>query len=273
MARDPEGLSHWWGRQYGGDQRLTLLDLVRNNTLDVESAALLWLLVEGKSSMVAAAAPRLAGKTTLVSALVDFMPPRYTKVYTRGQAEDFSFLAAAVPRDTYILVPELSDHTPAYLWGEGVRTLFKALERGYSVATTIHADTPGQVMAVLAGDPLSVPYSQLHRLDVIVNLRLTYGRRGMVRRVNQITLVAPGPRGQAPKLLTLVVWDSRGDSFVHTQSAEARRMLARCLGMPEGEMDSALAHRIEQLKTWVSGGTVEAGEVQALVAQFYEQPR
>ena len=151
MTLDPDAPS-WWGGHGRSDDRLTLLDLVRNNTLDLKLAALLWLLVDKNASIVVAAAPQLAGKTTLLTALIDFMPPRYTKVFTRGRNEDFSFLSSpdSDASNTYILVPELSDHTPAYLWGEEVRTLFQALDDGYSMGATMHADTP-ETRAALAG--------------------------------------------------------------------------------------------------------------------------
>ena len=54
--------SSWWGGPGRDENRLTILDLIRNDTLDVDTAALLWLLVDAKKSIVVAAAPQLAGK-------------------------------------------------------------------------------------------------------------------------------------------------------------------------------------------------------------------
>ena len=161
--RSPQDEANWWGGHRRSDDRLTLLDLVRNHTLDLATAALLWLLVENKSSIVVAAAPQLAGKTTLLTALIDLMPPWHEEVYTRGQREDFAFLPDSDPLKTYILVPELSDHTPAYLWGDRVRTLFDALQSGHSTAATMHADTPEQVIAMLKAYPVDIPDTLLRR--------------------------------------------------------------------------------------------------------------
>ncbi|MCI0437728.1 MAG: type II secretion system protein E, partial [Chloroflexi bacterium] len=132
----PPHMSGWWGGYGRGEDRLSLLDLIRNGTLDLQMAALLWGLVERKTSIIVAAGPQRAGKTTLLSALVDFMPPWFERVHTRGIHEDFSFLSQTDPSKTCILIPELSDHTPAYLWGIRVQTLFDALARGYSMAAT-----------------------------------------------------------------------------------------------------------------------------------------
>jgi hypothetical protein len=50
------------------------------------------LLVEGRVPLVVGAGPRLVGKTTLLSALLDFLPPDIGTRQIRGRAEDFSWL-------------------------------------------------------------------------------------------------------------------------------------------------------------------------------------
>ena len=61
VYQDASGM---WGLPGRGAGRLSILDLVGNNTLDLRLASLLWLLVEKKASVIVAAAPQLAGKTT-----------------------------------------------------------------------------------------------------------------------------------------------------------------------------------------------------------------
>ena len=61
-----DNASNWWGGDGRGHNRLTMLELVSNNTLSAELAALLWLFIENKTSILAAAGPQLAGKTTLL---------------------------------------------------------------------------------------------------------------------------------------------------------------------------------------------------------------
>jgi hypothetical protein len=59
----------WWGGENRASGRPSLLGLIDNGTMDTQTAALLWLLVDRGSSILAAAGPQLAGKTTL--------PPRF----------------------------------------------------------------------------------------------------------------------------------------------------------------------------------------------------
>ena len=101
------------------------------------------------------------------------MPPWFERVYTTGHDEDFSFLPETDPSKTYVMVPELSDHTPAYLWGDKLRTLFEALGEGYSIAATMHADSPQEVVAMLREQPVSVPGDLIASIGVVVNLLLS----------------------------------------------------------------------------------------------------
>ena len=269
MTLDPDAPS-WWGGHGRSDDRLTLLDLVRNNTLDLKLAALLWLLVDKKASIVVAAAPQLAGKTTLLTALIDFMPPRYTKVFTRGRNEDFSFLSSpdSDASNTYILVPELSDHTPAYLWGEEVRTLFQALDDGYSMGATMHADTPEEVVGALQAPPVNVPRGLLRHLHLIVTLRLVYGERGLVRRVSLLTsLASPDSDGRGLTAQRLARWEPDGDAFILEDSPETRAALAGRAGMAWADVEADLARRAKTLRSWLKRGPIGPGELRQLVAR------
>ena len=46
----------WWGETGRESNRPSLLGMVKNNTLDLRLAALLWLLIERRTSMIFASA-------------------------------------------------------------------------------------------------------------------------------------------------------------------------------------------------------------------------
>lgn len=257
----------WWGGDGRGQGRLTILDLIANGTISVKLAALLWLLVQHKVSLLAAAGPQLAGKTTLLTALLDLAPPRIDTVLTKGRAEDFSFLANTDPSSTYVLVPELSDHTPAYLWGDPVRTLFDALEDGYSVAATMHADAPEQVTQMLRQPPVAVPSRLLHHVGVVINIRMRYGERGMVRRVSRATLVEPGPR-----FVPLPTWDPDREEqpVARDPSAYIDAVAERTGG---GDPRPSLAQLQDTLEGWMSEPPADAGAFSHRVSEFYSANR
>ena len=70
-----------WGGAGRDAGRRSLLELVRNGALNIAMASTLWLLVEKKASLVVAAGPRMAGKTTALPAIMDFAPPRSTRIW------------------------------------------------------------------------------------------------------------------------------------------------------------------------------------------------
>ena len=262
--------AEWWGQQTRTTNRHSLLQFIQNNTIDLRLAALLWTLVEQKASIIIAAAPQLAGKTTLLTALIDFIPPWYERVYVGGQDEDFSSLKEADPQKTYILAPELSDHTEAYLWGDAVVALFKALDSGHSMASTMHADSPEEVVATLEGKPLKIPAALVANVYAIANLRVAQGRRAPTRRVNQLTLVAADPQAQSVKLVTIAGWDPDTDTFLHMDSQATVGALAERLRMDADDLDEDLLQRRWRLERWLKGGPVRVGDVRQLVAKHYE---
>ena len=196
------------------------------------------------------------------------MPPRYEKVYTRGRDEDFSWVSRTNPVKTYVLVPELSDHTPEYLWGDKLKRLFQELERGYSMGATIHADTPEQVLAALEGPPMFIHRELLANLHAVVTLRLDSALGQMTRRLRQVSIQAPD---RSPPLVTLASRDAQTDALLHGGSSDARAALSELLRRRSGEVSSDLAQRAETLREWLDRGLLGAAEFLALLSQYHER--
>src|SRR4051794_2476741 len=85
----------WWGFQPIPPPPRSIVELIRGRTLDAELAGLLWLLVEARQPIVVAAERGRTGKTTLLQALLDFLPPGTKLVELAGIAETFEWLPHA----------------------------------------------------------------------------------------------------------------------------------------------------------------------------------
>ncbi|HZC33109.1 MAG TPA: hypothetical protein VE640_07460, partial [Candidatus Bathyarchaeia archaeon] len=76
-------------------QRRSIVELIADGVLDAELAALAWLLIENRLPIVVGALARGVGKTTVLEALLDFVPPAVRRVDLAGAAEDFAWLPEA----------------------------------------------------------------------------------------------------------------------------------------------------------------------------------
>src|SRR5690242_21501741 len=75
--------------------RRSIVELVAGRVLDAELAGLAWLLIEARLPVVVAGLARNVGKTTLLEALLDFLPPTARRVDLSGADEDFAWLPEA----------------------------------------------------------------------------------------------------------------------------------------------------------------------------------
>ena len=233
----------WWGFKPVPPQPRSIVELIRAGTLDAQLAALLWLLVEARQPVIVAAARGRVGKTTLLTALLDFLPPGTRRVELAGIAETFDWLPHARelgwrgpmpqeapaercdPSTTYLIASELSDHLPAYTWGDAARVAVRAITVGYGLGATIHADSLEEVFDALHRPPVALTDDELARLGTVVVLRAVPPPPGDIvpgpmRRVVAAHWIRPVARDQhghvqrlGPAVLT--TWDPSDDTFEH----------------------------------------------------------
>ncbi|HEX5503419.1 MAG TPA: type II secretion system protein E [Thermomicrobiales bacterium] len=221
--RPPAEPYGWWGYQWHAPEPLSIVALIAAGSLDARTAALLWLALERRASLVVAAQAQHAGKTTTLTALAEFLPPATRRVYLRGWGETFAFLGTADPGASYLLCNEISAHLPVYLWGPRVARLFDAVATGYGLGTTMHADNLDELSATLEGPPLAVPRAApapsrvlgVARLDFLLVLAVDYVERRPRRRLHTLALLRRSGAGDDFDPATLVRWDTARGDFVH----------------------------------------------------------
>ena len=189
----------------------SVLELVQNGSMSAETASVLWAAMDDRRSFIVAAGPRQAGKSTTTEAILDFLPSGVPRHDLTGDAAQMDALAAA-PDGGYLVVPEFSDHTPSYLRGEQVVQVFDTAERGYSIAGTLHADTPEETFAEL-GSHGAIPDSQLARIGLLVFLGVRGWPENPVRWVSSLWEV-DGVTGGAPEGRLLCRWDTSTATFI-----------------------------------------------------------
>jgi len=162
----------WWGPIWRQPEPRTVVDLVRDGTLPSAWAGAIWALLARRRSIIVAAGPRAAGKTTVLTALLDCYPPQTRRIHLRGCYEPFAFLEdeRVVPQRSLLLVNEISAHLPVYLWGPALRRTFGLLGRGFALAATAHATGPSELVRDLTGYPLRLPPRWVAGCDLLLVL-------------------------------------------------------------------------------------------------------
>jgi energy-coupling factor transporter ATP-binding protein EcfA2 len=279
----------------------SVVELIRDGTLDASLGALLWLLVEGRVPLVVAAGPSGTGKSTLLHALLAFLPRDARTREVAGYAEDFAWLPQAaalgwrphgfggvrigsrgaaspaadvVPATTVLLVHELSDHLPIYTWGEPARIVVRALSLGYGLGATIHAETLEEVLGELGGPDVGLTTDELSRLGVVIVLRAlrapTTG--ALVRRVTAAHYVRPVVRDaaghvQRPGPAVLATWDPVGDRFEDFAWGVAAELAER-VGRRAGDLEAERERRAAYLDSLVQAGLAGTAEMAAAVEHY-----
>jgi energy-coupling factor transporter ATP-binding protein EcfA2 len=230
---------------------------MRDGTIDPGTAALLWAALARRRSLAVVAGPSGTGKSTLLRALLAFLPHDTRHVFLRGCFETFAFLAdpAIVPRQTALLINEISPHLPVYLWGPAVERVVAASERGFCVLTTAHAASVDQFIGGLAGSPLRLPAPRLAAFEFVAIMERTNavpsGRR--VREVCRllsgrqgigIERLAAGPLQDISQQATNSLAQPRSDWFPSTEILERTELLERLRDRATDRLTSdALAKR------------------------------
>lgn len=244
----------WWGWSWEPPVPMSITEVVAARDMDARTAALAWLVLAGHGSVLIAAEQPRSGKTTTLTALLDLVPRRLTRVYLRGGAETFDFLDRTSPPRTLLLANELSSHLPVYLWGAKAVRTFRALREGYALGATLHADSAAEAIAQLR-DELGADANDLARIDLLLVMR----RRRLIS-AHRLRPAHAGPSAEA-----LVAHDEATDGWTHEPKAEASLVGERHAWTAE-TAERAIAHRADRIAALIDRGVFGIEDVKAALA-------
>ena len=262
--RDPYERYYW---HYESRRPLSMAQIVALRSVDAETAALIWLLLESGASLTVAGPtdPQPGvGKTTTLNALLQFLPEGTALVYMSGMYENFAFtrLPDIDPATTYALCNEVSDHLPIYMWGRIARRFLTLPAKGYHVATSVHADTINDVMNMYRND-LHLNPEDVRRLGLIINIGLI-GRSYPARRrwfsTHFVRLQADTKKPDAVVPIPLSLWNDFDDTFEHADQSILDE-LASYSGVTSQDFNKALQLRIDCLKDLSQGSGVDSRQM------------
>jgi hypothetical protein len=268
--------SRWWAQLQGNDDgTLSILDLINSGTIDCKLAALLWSLMENRASVTVAAGPSFAGKTTLLHALLDLLPPKLKKIPLKGYYEDFQFLKSNYPEYSYLVAEEISNHgLEEYLWGIQVLKVFKLLSQGYALGTTIHARNSEEVIYLLRR-VLGIPFPYISNMGIIVNLHVTavgnYFENDLVRRVKSVDLILPHQEGLAIQVLAAQNTSEKGFDYLTERNLQQALAKKNLIGNTNISIEVDSKKRL--LKHLLKQGKKSRKEFRKIIQEYYSKSK
>ncbi|MFH0970217.1 MAG: ATPase, T2SS/T4P/T4SS family [Candidatus Diapherotrites archaeon] len=275
-------------------ESFSIIDLIAKGTLSTELAAFLWTMVEGMNVQpmnLIVTGGAGCGKTSLLNALSSVIRYR-ERIITiedttelqfqhrenwvsleskprigsmRGTSMNDLLTNAMRMRPDRIIVGEVR--------GEEAQTLFVAMDTGHQgILGTLHSNTAREMLVRLTTEPMNVPQSLLHLLNLIVVLQRVHDpKRGMQRRVMQVAEVSHLDKNVLLSNLfernpdTDVVLRTDTPSHIMQEladiSGKGKQHIMREIEVREKILEWMLKHHIHQ-----------SGDVEKVIQEYYFDP-
>ena len=150
---------------------LSIFDLLAAKTLDLDLAAYLMARISKGSSFMVGSVPGGAGKTTVMCALLNFVPVDVPLIPATAEAVYKAARTKTSPRGCYVCHEIGSGSYFAYLWAESLREYCGLFEQGHMLATNLHADDLEQARDQVCGAN-NVQIEYFNRFELLIFLRI-----------------------------------------------------------------------------------------------------
>lgn len=159
------------GLNQRGGRMLSVVDLIEAKTLDIELAGYLCYRMFKGASLLTAAKPGGAGKTTVMAALLGFVAPG---VILRDVSDSILYGTERLPDNVqqYVIAHEIgSGYYYGYIWGDEVTRYLSLINKYVSIASNLHADTIEELRDAMLSMTGLTP-ALLARIDLIVFIHI-----------------------------------------------------------------------------------------------------
>lgn len=270
-----------------GGRMLSAIDLLAAGTMDLRLTAYLMRAIRKGASILACAGPGGTGKTTLMGALLCFLPTHaLLKVVERPEPLSWYEEQADPQRPTWFICHELGPGPwYSYLWGDGAKAFLSMPNQKRFCATTVHADDLGELRRLLQGREIGISHDDFAGLDLILFIRAMRGQ-GTGRWQRRVTEVCIGT-GDANKTHKRICrWDSSTDRFIWqleeidqpdistSEKATAKAWLSSFMSQPErkaipNDIPVSLQPYYEFLRSLKEKRITAVEDVRREVVRFY----
>jgi flagellar protein FlaI len=264
------------------DDPWTITKFIKEGTLSLAAAALIWLSIENELSILIAGGTG-SGKTSMLNVIANFFPPNQRVI----SIEDTRELVLPktlhwVPLETRLANPEgkgevsmldllvnsLRMRPDRIIVGEIRRkreaeVLLEAIHTGHSVYGTIHANDADEVITRLTNSPINIPKPMISSLGLIIVQNRN--RRSGKRRTLQVAEILP--TGDPNVLLQLDIYS---DLLVKVRDSESvMEKLHLYTGLTADQLSDDLKKKIDILKWMVLNKKEDVHEIGLILSRYY----
>lgn len=268
----------------------TITQLIQMGTLDVDTAALLWLAVDGMrlspANMVICGMVG-SGKTSTLNALAMLTPPE-ERIITIEETRELRLdgkdnwipLTTSVGVTMEDLVRNTLRMRPdriiiGEVRGGEAMSFFNAMNVGHKGMCTLHSSSPREVIHRLQSPPMCIPPTIITNLDLIVvqNIFMVNGRP--VRRITEVAEVG-GREADTVLLGTIYEWDPKMDRAVQSDEMAPiafLEKLAQKTKVSKKKVVDELARRKNFINKMLEHQILEHNDVLRAVNAFFKEER
>jgi len=265
----------------------SVVDLITFNTISVEIAAYLWMLMEAKMSIMVIGSTG-SGKTTILNAITGLVDPD-NKIFSVEDVSEINIKHknwfSLVSRSgfgtsgegeigLYDLIKSGVRHRPDYIIvgeirGSEAYVMFQAMATGHGGLCTMHADSLESATKRLQQKPMDIPASYMALMNCAIIIKRVKGQDGKSTR----RAVAVQEIKTSIDYHNAFSWDPKSDYFnLQLDDSEMLQRISDQTGRNKDEVLEEFEKRKIVLKWLVQRGIRAYDKVSETIGKYYRNP-
>lgn len=259
---------------------LNIIDLIKNKEITPEIATYLWIIIDGlnvKPANLFICGGTSTGKTTLLNALLDFIPSDSRIIGVEDTFEiDYSNF------ENYVcLSSNISDENSLYdisvnimrmrpdriiigeTRGKEVRALFLAMSTGHEgCLSTIHGNNVNDLLNKLSSYPFNIDQNYLALLNVVITLKKVYVNKKTNRFVSEISEIS-----KIGNITTNEIYFKDHSEKVNFMASSFFEKICEILNIKKTDLKKIIEYRLNIINKMVEENITDTEKIRKIISE------